>query len=87
MHNRKSSGSIIIQVAALFLAGILITGMMTFFTEQSLNSQYVLRQTEQDAAEVAAILKGNDCNGRGTSCADQLAQAIELALEEEKKKA
>ena len=53
MHNRKSSGSIIIQVAALFLAGILITGMMTFFTEQSLNSQYVLRQTEQDAAEVA----------------------------------
>ena len=41
----------------------------------------------QDAASIAATLRGNDCNGRGTSCADQLAQAIELALEEEKKKA
>jgi uncharacterized protein (TIGR03905 family) len=39
----------------------------------------------QDAASIAATLRGNDCNGRGTSCADQLAQAIELALEEEKK--
>ena len=37
----------------------------------------------QDAAQVAAILKGNDCHGRGTSCADQLARAIEAALEEE----
>ena len=53
MRARKWSGSIIIQVAALFLAGILITGMMTYFTEQSLSSQYVLEQTEQDAAEVA----------------------------------
>ena len=41
----------------------------------------------QDAAAIASTLRGNDCNGRGTSCADQLAQAIELALEEEKKKA
>ena len=53
MRNRKWSDSIIIQVAALFLAGILITGMMTYFTEQSLSSQYVLEQTEQDASEVA----------------------------------
>lgn len=30
-----------------------------------------------DAKEAARILKGNDCNGRGTSCADQLARAIE----------
>ena len=34
----------------------------------------------KDAAEVAAILKGNDCNGRGTSCADQLARALEIAM-------
>jgi uncharacterized protein (TIGR03905 family) len=33
-----------------------------------------------DAAEVARTLKGNDCGGRGTSCADQLARAIEQAL-------
>ena len=35
----------------------------------------------KDAAEIAALLKGNDCGGRGTSCADQLSQAIEGALE------
>lgn len=30
----------------------------------------------QDAKAVADLLKGNDCRGRGTSCADQLAKAI-----------
>ncbi len=34
----------------------------------------------KDAVEVAKILKGNDCKGRGTSCADQFAKAIEEAL-------
>ena len=34
----------------------------------------------KDAKEVASILKGNDCRGKGTSCADQLAQAILEAL-------
>ncbi len=33
------------------------------------------------AQEVIDILKGNDCAGRGTSCADQLAIAMEEALE------
>ncbi|MBR6021936.1 MAG: TIGR03905 family TSCPD domain-containing protein [Kiritimatiellae bacterium] len=37
----------------------------------------------KDAAEVAALLRGNDCAGRGTSCADQLARAIDAALEAE----
>ena len=37
----------------------------------------------QSAAEAVRILKGNDCNGRGTSCADQLAQAVEKALARE----
>ncbi len=37
-----------------------------------------------DAAEIAAILRGNDCGGRGTSCADQLARAVEQALKEER---
>ena len=31
----------------------------------------------KDAREVADILRGNDCKGRGTSCADQFAQAID----------
>ena len=34
----------------------------------------------QDAQKIADILKGNDCRGRGTSCGDQLAVAIEEAL-------
>ena len=33
-----------------------------------------------DAARAADILRGNDCAGRGTSCADQLAKAIDQAL-------
>lgn len=35
--------------------------------------------------DVIATLKGNDCAGRGTSCADQLAIALSLALEQQKK--
>ena len=31
----------------------------------------------KDAKEIADILRGNDCKGRGTSCADQLAKAID----------
>lgn len=38
----------------------------------------------KDARETADLLLGNDCAGRGTSCADQLAKAINLALEREK---
>ena len=30
----------------------------------------------KDAKEVATLLAGNDCRGRGTSCADQLSKAI-----------
>ncbi len=36
----------------------------------------------QSAEDAVRILKGNDCNGRGTSCADQLAKAVEKALAE-----
>lgn len=35
----------------------------------------------KDAKAVADILRGNDCRGKGTSCADQLAKAIDMALE------
>ncbi len=34
----------------------------------------------KDAKEIAAVLRGNTCGPRSTSCADQLAQAIEAAL-------
>ena len=35
-----------------------------------------------DATQVATLLKGNDCGGRGTSCADQLSRALTQALAE-----
>lgn len=35
----------------------------------------------KDAKEVAQLLKGNTCGAKKTSCADQLAIAIEEALE------
>ena len=33
----------------------------------------------QDATAMADLLRGNDCAGRGTSCADQFALAIDQA--------
>ena len=34
----------------------------------------------KDAKEIACVLKGNQCGPRPTSCADQLARAIEEVL-------
>ncbi|MBR1861426.1 MAG: TIGR03905 family TSCPD domain-containing protein [Lachnospiraceae bacterium] len=34
----------------------------------------------KDASEISGLLKGNDCKGRGTSCADQLSKALEAAV-------
>ena len=39
------------------------------------------------AREDADILRGNDCRGKGTSCADQLAKAIDSALKDVSKAA
>ena len=36
----------------------------------------------QDARHAADVLRGNDCKGRGTSCADQLAKAIDDFINE-----
>jgi len=33
-----------------------------------------------DAIKLVEMLKGNDCGGKGTSCTDQLAIAVEQAL-------
>ena len=40
-----------------------------------------------DAERIANILRGNKCGRRGTSCADQLAIAIDEALTERSEKA
>ena len=45
------------------------------------NLQAIGRLVEgKDAAEISAVLRGNDCGARGTSCADQLSIAIDEAL-------
>ena len=49
------------------------------------NTQGVAKLVEgMDFHEVIKRLKGIDCNGRGTSCPDQLAQALEQYLEQQK---
>ena len=48
------------------------------------NLQAVSKLVEgAEAKKVADILRGNDCRGKGTSCADQLSQAIDKALAED----
>lgn len=37
-----------------------------------------------DAKQISDLLRGNQCGAKGTSCADQLARAIALALKKEK---
>lgn len=45
------------------------------------NLQGICRLVEgQPAAHVSAVLKGVNCNGKGTSCPDQLARAVNDAL-------
>ena len=46
------------------------------------NTSAISRLLEgRDAAEAASLLRGNDCDGRGTS-ADQLGIAVEEALQQ-----
>lgn len=48
-----------------------------FFTEAD-NSASLVKGMKVD--DVITRLKGTDCNGRGTSCPDQLARALEEAI-------
>ena len=46
------------------------------------NTQGVARLVEgMDVNEAISRMKGSDCNGRGTSCPDQLAKALEQAIQ------
>ena len=48
------------------------------------NSQGVARLTEgMEATDAIRRLQGIDCMGKGTSCPDQLAKAIQAALDEQ----
>ncbi len=53
-HNtEKKRGSIIFQVAALFLIGVLMTGFLTYICEKKLYDNSVKKQTELRASEIA----------------------------------
>jgi len=46
------------------------------------NTQGVARLCEgREASEIVEILEGIKCGGKGTSCPDQLATAIKMAIE------
>lgn len=45
------------------------------------NTQAIAKLLEGTSAQrVVDLLKGNDCGGKKTSCADQLASGVEMAL-------
>lgn len=47
------------------------------------NLQGIVKLVEnRPVDEVIGLLKGIDCRGRGTSCPDQLAKALQAALEQ-----
>ena len=52
------------------------------------NTQGVAKLVQgQNAQHVIELREGTDRGGRGTSCPDQLAKALRLALEQQKKSA
>ena len=57
MKKRQRKGGIILQVAILFLVGILTTGILAYVSERRLSNESVTRQTEQRAAEFADEVK------------------------------
>ena len=54
---KKKSNSIIIEVAILFLIGIVMTGFLMFSTETTQNNENVRKQTEDNAAGIADQVK------------------------------
>ena len=53
MRKSKLKISIIIDVSILFLIGILVTGIITYFAESRLSDTSVKKQTEQKSEEIA----------------------------------
>lgn len=53
MKKEKLKISIIIEVAALFLIGVILTGTLTYANEYQLSSQNVKKQLELHAADIA----------------------------------
>lgn len=52
-NNKKRRISIIVEVAILFLVGIILTGTLMYAFETGVSSENVFKQTERHAAQVA----------------------------------
>ncbi len=78
-HDYKTQ-SVCAQLITFDLNGDVVTNIK-FLGGCNGNLKAIGRLVEgADAAQIAALLQGNDCGGRGTSCADQLSKAISEAL-------
>ena len=59
---------------------------MEFLVVCNVNTQGVARLcVGHPAQEVIDLLSGVDCNGRGTSCPDQLSKALREAMAQQEK--
>ena len=51
--HKKRNISLLVEVAAIFLIGVLITGALTYICETYLYNNSVKKQTELQASEIA----------------------------------
>ena len=54
---KKQKGSIILQVAILFVLSVLATGLLTYFSEQAMSERSVRKQTERYASQISDEVK------------------------------
>ena len=57
MKLKERKSSVILQVSTLFLVGIIVIGLLTYYTEHRFSDRSVKRQTEYHAAEIAGEVK------------------------------
>ena len=78
-HSYKTSGTCSSQITFDINDGIIDNVVFTGGCNGNLKAISKL-VNGKNAAEIADVLRGNQCGPRATSCADQLARAIDEAL-------
>ena len=80
-YNYKTEGTCS-RMISFDIDGDVITGI-EFFGGCNGNLKAISKLLEgATVEEIESKLLGNDCGGRGTSCADQLAKAVRKAFDE-----
>lgn len=84
MHYTYSPKGVCSQKIDFDIDGDVVTNI-TFYGGCNGNLKAVSKLCEgMTVSYINEKLLGNDCNGRGTSCADQLAKAVAVAYEKSK---